>query len=116
MFIHLFLVRAQLFEQPTIDTLHIIDGNDSLVMMDAQTYIAAKELSHVPKEVEHKRSIITNYVKYAEIRIRMNQDIYQSILRLDVNEELSFDDLDRLIQSYSADKLKAKLKSWEFKT
>jgi len=115
MFIHLFSIRAEMFEPPSVDSLYVIDDSDVLVMMDTQTYDAAKELSHVPEEVERKRSLINNYVKYTELRIRMDQAMYPRILRLDVDEELSFDDLDRVIQTYPADRLKAKLKSWEFK-
>ena len=115
MFIHLFTVRAEMFGEPSLDSLFVIDNTDVLVMMDDQTYTAAKELSHVPKEVVQKRNYISSYVGSTEMRLRFNQDIYPKILRLDVDEELSMDDLESLVQSYPSDRLEAKLKSWEFK-
>lgn len=115
MIIHLFTVQLDTFEPPTLDTLLCIDTTDTLLMMDTQTFEAAKELSHIPEETISGRNEITNFVAATEMRLRFSSSIYHRMLRLDVNEELSRDDMTALLQSYDRKTLQTKLKKWEFK-
>lgn len=115
MFIHLFTVRMSAFEDPSLDSLYHINKDNTLLMMDEQTYVAAQELSVIPQEITDERKSILSYISMTEIRLRYNNDMYPHILRLEYELKLDMEMLNEYIISFTIDELKDLFKKWKFK-